>query len=332
MRKQTTLKELLFKHNNDYGLDIIYSLSLQPVRVSNLSVIIPYFDTGSIIRLSLHHLYNSLNLVKSIYPDWSFEVIVVDDGSKKLSAGKQIKVPDYQHLKIITNSENKGRTSTRNIGLQKAQYEACLFMDSDVLIDCQLILNHLKIHSYNKKNNNSKAITVSFFQFSDKEESLLKLKNLAPADLKLNDYRLYCKYGPTWIGCEEDKEFIGKEFRIVHDTNNFKDWNGLYKAWALTNMVLGGFFMVDRKEALKVNGFNESFKGYGSTETSLPTKLIAMFGDFLIPVLVGGCLHIEDNQINVTRKDKDKIFWAKHDFYFNKYLALTPDNAIKDKI
>ena len=332
MKDKTTLKKLLFNHNNDYGFDVICILSRQPNDISSLSVIIPYFESESVFRLTLHHLYNSLNNVLDLYKNWKFEVIVVDDGSKKFPAEKQIKSSDYPNLKIITNQKNKGRTSTRNVGLLNSRYDLCLFMDSDVLIDVQIILNHLKIHSYCRQTKKAKAITVSFFQFGNAKEPQLKFNRLTPADLKLNDYRLYCKYDPTWIGCEQDKKFIGKEFRIVHDTNDFKGWHGMYKAWALTNMVLGGFFVVDRKDSMKMNGFNESFKGYGFTETSLPTKLIATSGHYLIPVLVGGGLHIEDGKVNVTRKDKDKIFWQKHDFYFNKYLGLTPENAIQDKV
>lgn len=332
MREKTTLKKLLFNHNNDYGFDVIRILPMQPKSVPNLSVVIPYFETKSIIKLTLRHLYNSLDTVQGLYKDWKFEVIVVDDGSKKFLAEKQIKVSKYTNLKIISSPYNKGRSSTRNIGLYNSRYELCLFMDSDILVDTQLILNHLKIHSYCQKIKKIGAITISFFQFSDEKEPLLKFNRLTPVDLKLNDYRLYCKYGPTWIGCEEDKKFVGKEFRIVQDTKDFRDWRGMYKAWALTNMVLGGFFMVDRRESIKVNGFNESFKGYGFTETSLPTKLIVTTGNFLIPILIGSGLHIEDKKVNISRKNKDRIFWEKHDFYFNKYLELTPKNAIEDKI
>lgn len=328
----TTLKKLLFTHKNNYGFDPVQALSFEPKEISYLSVIIPYFETGNLINNTLRHLYNSLNNVKDIYKEWRFEVILIDDGSINKPVSKYLSKKKYPNLQILKNKTNQGRTTTRNKGLYTSKYKLCLFMDSDVLIDSQLILNHLKIHAYINNGARSKAITVSFFEFGDNKDPRLKFKTIHPVYLRLNDYRLHCVYGPTWIGCEKDKKYIGKEFRIVEETNNFRDWHGMYKAWALTNMVLGGFFMADRLDSIKVGGFNKSFKGYGFTETSLPTKLIAIKKHFLVPVLIGGGLHIDDGQVNVSRKDKDRIFWQKHDFYFNKYLLLTPDNAIKDKI
>jgi hypothetical protein len=93
--------------------------------------------------------------------------------------------------------------------------------------------------------------------------------------------------------------------------------------------VLGGFFMVDTDASRKVNGFDEAFEGYGFTETSLPTKLIAGHGHFLVPVIQGGCVHIDDEHINVSRQNKDRIFREKHDFYFNHYLCLTWKQALQ---
>ena len=328
--KTKTLKDMLFKHSNNYHFDPVQVLAYMPKEIPTISVVIPYYESGKIIKSTLHHLYNSIQSVTKIFKNWNYEVVIIDDGSEKYPVANYIGRQNYPNLRIISNANNQGRTITRNRGLLNSQYDVCLFMDSDILIDSQLILNHLKIHTYVRKNNHKSAITVSFFQFTDENDPLLKFKILSPADLKLNDYRLHCIYGPTWIGCEEDKKFIGMELRIVHDTKYFKNWRGMYKAWTLTNMVLGGFFMVNRKESLIVNGFNESFQGYGFTETSLPTKLISILGHYLIPVLVGGGVHIEDKNVNVPRGEKDKIFWKKHDFYFNKYLNLTYEKALQN--
>lgn len=329
MKDNKNLKQLLFSHNNDYKFDPVQVLALKPPKISNLSIVIPYYETGKLINKVVFNLYNSIKTVTELYKQWRFEVIIIDDGSKQKSVKKYIDEKKYQNLKIIKNFQNLGRTTSRNKGLFVSKYENCLFMDSDILIDTQLILSHLKIHSFIKDKMHSNAITVSFFEFTDKNNPILKYKKIYPAYLKLNDYRLFCTYGSSWIGCDDDKRFINKSFKIVEDTDNFKKWHGMYKAWALTNMVLGGFFMVNRQDSTSVNGFNESFKGYGFTETSLPTKLIAIKKHFLIPVLVGGGVHVDNKKINVSRKNKDKIFLEKHNFYFNKYLLLKPSEATK---
>jgi len=331
--KKNALKKLLFSHDNDYGFDPLECITVEKyTNIPNLSIIIPYFNTGEIFDTVINHLYNSIKLITSNYPQWKYEIIIIDDGSKEKPLSK-IKLKEDPHIKYLKNELNMGRSFTRQRGLEDSKYDLCLFMDSDILIDRSVILHHLKIHKHGINLKDKPYITVSFFEFTeDNNHHLLKYSQITPNDLKLNDYRLHCTYGSTWIGCEKDKEFIGMEFNIVHDTNFFRNWKGMFHAWALSNMVLGGFFVVNRKDSLAVGGFNQSFNDYGFTETSLVTKLIAINGNFVIPMVIGGGLHLEDKKINVTRKKKDKIFWKKHEFYFNKYLYLTAKEAINDTL
>jgi len=80
--------------------------------------------------------------------------------------------------------------------------------------------------------------------------------------------------------------------------------------------------MVNTTQAKRVNGFDKKFLGYGFTETSLPTKLIAKYNNFVVPVPFKGCIHIDDKKISLTKKERDKIFRKKHNYYFNNYLNL----------
>ena len=327
------LKDALFSHSNDYKFDSLLPLTgYESEILPSLSITIPYFETGEVINLTLKHLYNSINNVKKNHLNWNYEVILIDDGSTKRKALEYVNLNGFPNLKILTNRKNLGRTSTRNKGLKESKNDLCLFIDSDILIDNQLILNHLKTHSLNSKTNNKSCITVSFFRYTNQDDPILNDKFIYPSRIMINDWRMYCLYQATWIGCEEDKKYIGEEIRIVQDTNYFKSWKGMYKAWALSNMVLGGFFMVDRKDALSVGGFNESFMGYGFTETSLATKLIAIKNNYVIPILVGGGVHVEDAKTNLSQKEKDKIFKEKHDYYFNTYLNTPINKVIKGGI
>ena len=86
--------------------------------------------------------------------------------------------------------------------------------------------------------------------------------------------------------------------------------------------------MVSRAAALAVNGFDRSFVGYGFTETSLPTKLIALYGQYVVPVIDGTCLHIDDDSEWLSRHEKNRLFRQKHAQYFNHYLELTCKEAI----
>ncbi|MBI2103497.1 glycosyltransferase family 2 protein [Candidatus Woesebacteria bacterium] len=326
------LHELILSHNNNYGFDPYVPIyNYLPKTVPSFSVIIPYFETGAIFKLTLKHLYNSIRTVQGYDHNVEFEVIVVDDGSVVEKRAKDIvSTNDWQNLNIIVDNQNLGRTSSRNIGLKNASKEICIFMDSDVLIDTSLIFSALKIHSYNYFKNNRRCITVGFFKFTNSSDPLIKYDLITPSDVQLNDYRLYCTYGPTWIHSEEDKQFVGQSFSIVHETNFFRDWKGNWKAWILPLMAMGGFYAVNRREAVNVGYFNESFKGYGYTETSVPSKLIAKYNDFLIPILSGGSIHVDDKITNISREEKDRIFKIKHDFYYNKFLKLNIKEAEKD--
>jgi len=323
MRKKT-LKQLISYHDNNYGfcVDNILSMSKnKSLELDSLSIIIPYYETGEIFYLTLKHLYNSINYIKNNSSiNWNFEIIVVDDGSKSKKAEKFIR-KIFNNLKIIRLEKNQGRTVARNIGLQNAKYPKCLFMDSDVLVTKEFLFNNLYIHSFSSK----KIISVGFFKFIKNNDSFLSKKIIKCSDIKPDDYRIKCIYGETWIGCEDDKKFINKKFEILKETNFFRNWpaGGFFGPWFLTNMVLGGFFIVDTVDAKKCNGFDPAFKGYGFTETSLPTKLIAGYGHCIVPILNGGCLHVDDDEVNVSRSDKDRIFQEKHNFYFNFYLNLT---------
>lgn len=329
MKKHKTLKQLIVSHDNDYGFDVSRVIKDNDAsQLPSLSIVIPYYETGGTMKLTLKYLYDALVYVKEMSKGkWFFEVIVVDDGSIVKRAIDHID-KELKNIRLVTLPENMGRTEARNYGIKNAIYEKCLFIDSDILIAKEYIYRNLLVHAHTTK----KVITVGFFQFIDKSDAQnIGMSEITCEDIILNDYRIDCLYGSTWIGCEKDKEYIGKNFKIVNDTNFFKKWpcDGFYGPWFLTNMILGGFFIVDTRTAKKCNGFDSSFNGYGFTETSLPTKLIAGFGHYLIPVIQGGCLHVDDKSINVSREKKDAIFRKRHNFYFNHYLNLTWEQSLK---
>jgi len=325
-----TLKNLIVEHDNDYGFDVKRSTQDKSLPLPNLSIVIPYYETGEVFLQTLHYLYRSIDAVKKENIYWQYEIIVIDDGSSNKKASDCVENELRRELNIISIHTNQGRTKTRNHGLSLVKYEKCLFMDSDVFVAEEFLLYHLRAHAF-AKNIYKMIITVGFFQFVDIKDLSNDKNRIHCQDIVLNDFRLSCTYGDTWIGCDGDKQFIGRKFRIVEETDSFRKWpiNGFFGPWFLTNMVLGGFFIVDTELSKKVNGFDESFEGYGFTETSLPTKLIAGYENFLVPVIQGGCLHIDDERINVSRKEKDMIFQKKHDFYFNQYLCLTWEQALQ---
>ncbi len=112
----------------------------------------------------------------------------------------------------------------------------------------------------------------------------------------------------------------------MNETNNMKNWpkSGYLGPWLSVNMVLGGFFMVDRKDSLSVGGFDKSFTGYGFTEQSLPAKLVSYYSTCLIPLVEHFAIHLNNESNSTqTKEEKYQIFKQRHDYFFNTYLQKT---------
>jgi glycosyltransferase involved in cell wall biosynthesis len=93
-----------------------------------ISVIIPTFNREQFIDATLNSIINQS------YPNW--EAIVVDDGSTDLTK-KRICVYEQTDTRIKffeRNRHPKGGATCRNIGLQKAQGDYVIFLDSDDIL------------------------------------------------------------------------------------------------------------------------------------------------------------------------------------------------------
>lgn len=91
----------------------------------DVSIIIPYYNNAPYLRDAL----NSTALFKK-YPQYSYEVIVINDGSTdaaSLDLLDEVKTQDY----IVISQENKGAAAARNTGLKIAKGRYLLFLDSD---------------------------------------------------------------------------------------------------------------------------------------------------------------------------------------------------------
>jgi len=331
MERRNSLREFLDAHDNNYVFRPEVVEQHKPKTVSSLSIVIPYYETGKIVKKVVDNLYASLNIVQREYPEWEFEVLMLDDGSKESPLTKHVDFTELENLIIFTNKNNVGRSINRDMGLKMSKHSLVMFMDSDIVIDNHLVFNHLKTHELCFKSTGRESVSLSLFRYTNTKDPMLTNEVIHPGDVVINDWRVQCFYDSSWVGCEDDTEFIGQEISILKDTDNLKKWNGKYKAWMLSNMVLGGCFMVDRKTSLEVGGFDKSFEGYGFTETSLPTKLIAL-GQFIIPVVIGGALHVEAENLFLTKKEKDAIFKKKHQYYFEQYLSMGLDEAIENSL
>ncbi len=108
----------------------------------DISIIIPvYFNEGSII-----HTYKILkNEILSKFPNLTFEIIFIDDGSKdsSLSEMREIKAED-SCVNIIQFTRNFGQVSAFYAGYENAKGKACLNIAADLQEPPELIVSMIK--------------------------------------------------------------------------------------------------------------------------------------------------------------------------------------------
>jgi len=326
------LGECIFSHDNDFRFDVrkILNKDLNAIaQTLSLSIVIPYFESAESINLLLRHLLNAIRFVKNKFnKEWQSEILIIDDGSLKYPASRSIN-PAYQdYMRITRNKRNKGRSHCRNIGLCKSRFNLVMFLDSDILIDQEQILNHLKIQAQ-FSDSRRKCISFSLFQFAKISRSVAKKTVLYPRDIKINDFRKYCVYPASWYGRKEDRRFAGRKFEIIKNTNQLKAWpNGFYGPWILPNMVLGGLFVIDRNHGLRVGGFSESFRKHGFTETTLIVKLVGKYHDFVVPQVRGGGIHLGGKNVDISEPARKELFRKAYKKFHSEYLQNDTNRLI----
>jgi len=89
-----------------------------------LSIIIPcYNEYPEVLNQSIDEIRNIMNTVN----DWDFEIIVVDDGSKKFN----YEFPKHEKLKICRHEENAGYGRALKTGIKNSQYDWIAITDAD---------------------------------------------------------------------------------------------------------------------------------------------------------------------------------------------------------
>lgn len=96
---------------------------LHPEKMVDVSVIIPCYNNAAYLR-------ESINSVLSQQSRYSFEAVIVNDGSQD---DTPIILAEYEHLPNVTvlHQENRGHSGARNAGLTVCRGRYLLFHDSD---------------------------------------------------------------------------------------------------------------------------------------------------------------------------------------------------------
>jgi glycosyltransferase involved in cell wall biosynthesis len=96
--------------------------------MKNVSIVIPLFNEEGVVDeliKRLKHAVNGLN--------YSFEFIIVDDGSNDKTLEKLLVCKNSEHrLKILKLSKNWGQQNSYNAGLDNSGGDAVILMDGDL--------------------------------------------------------------------------------------------------------------------------------------------------------------------------------------------------------
>ena len=117
----------------------------------------------------------------------NIEIICINDGSTDNSLSVLEKFAQNDNRIKIVSQENKGPSSTRNLGINIAKGEYISFIDADDKID----LDFLEKLYVNAKNTNSEIACSSIVMLkNNKKRSLLKVKKIKTATKTKDKYKL----------------------------------------------------------------------------------------------------------------------------------------------
>lgn len=97
--------------------------------MKKISIVVPCYNEEDVIGM----FYQELTSILHLLPNYCYEIIFVDDGSKDntLSILKDLKMND-KNIKIISFSRNFGKESGIFAGLENSSGDLVVVMDSDL--------------------------------------------------------------------------------------------------------------------------------------------------------------------------------------------------------
>lgn len=306
-----TLRSIIDKQSNDYSSLVKGTKfdSLSPL--ISISVIIPAFNAEKTILLTLHSLNNQRLSKKD---KKHVEVIIVNNGSADQTATlvKQC-ILDYD-LTLVHTNQNYCRAVARNIGISLARNDVLVFLDADVIVDCNYIRHTMDFHSSFM----DKAILVGL-------RENVTLANFDDALINTPDYRADFRfYAQVVPGMVDVDGLVAQEYQQVFlllETAFFKSFGFGRKVrlWKLPSMVLTSNMSVSKKICQLVGGFNHSFQKWGMEDCFFGACLIAQ-GLFVIPSIINTVYHLETTPSNTLNDMKYKELY-ENTIIYNELLS-----------
>jgi glycosyltransferase involved in cell wall biosynthesis len=99
----------------------------------NISIVIPVYNEVE----NLPILHQAIHQALDAFPDWCWEMVLVDDGSSDGSVNvmENLAVSDPQHICMVALRRNFGQTAAIAAGIDHAQGDVIVLMDADLQND-----------------------------------------------------------------------------------------------------------------------------------------------------------------------------------------------------
>lgn len=331
MKTKKRLKEFLLEENNDYSgiekifyketkLDFLSGYRKGILITKKCSIIIPFYK--NIFSLEKTLIFLDQQNLSSAFKRNNMEIIIVNDGARidcKNTLKKTCRSYSTKYLKFKCN---QGRASARNLGLAHSSNEIVFFLDEDMLLPQEGILNQLLRHEFSEK-----CAIVGF-----RENISLNLFNSLWTNQKIimkkfanykRDFR-FKKFVPIeWKSLyrEVPEENFNKTYSVFKESAAFRDFGSgkVIGVWSLPFMFLSSNASVPRKYLIEVGGFDDRFKGWGMEDVHLGAKLIAK-GLYIVPNLNCTAFHL------VERTSEEKLSERLQDYARNLSLYYELQN------
>lgn len=213
------------------------------------SVIIPTYNRQELLSLTLNSLVNQ-DFDKS-----EFEVIVVDDGSTDNTAALVATYEDKINIAYFYQEDKGYRVAkARNIGINNAKGEVCIFIDSGLITASQFVTEHWKAH---KKTENLAACGYIYCFNEDNEDAKEIIQTIDPN--KPDDSMSLLQKNQQYLDIRES--FYQRYGEELHQ---------LKAPWLV---YWTGNVSAKREQLIKVGLFDENFATWGAEDVDLGYRL-----------------------------------------------------------
>jgi glycosyltransferase involved in cell wall biosynthesis len=253
-----------------------------------MSVIVPSFNSNETIvecLLSIESQDLPLEDKKKL------EVIVVDDGSSeplsRILSRIESKLSYQMH--VVRMESNGGLATARNVGLARSSCEYVVFLDSDILLPKNYMLEH---SVRNQLVPNGVFVSMkSNIERSSPLFSRARIRSGLESPNMIDDMRFRKKVSEGQLGIHAANE--SECLELLNDTNYFREFGfgRTIGPFDLATMVVGHNLSLRRSTIERSQAFSRKFVGWGLEDSYFGARLIAS-GNFVIPVLSSNVYHV----------------------------------------